>query len=164
MGLAGGSYSTYAYVVGNPVSYFDLLGLEISYANHEVEAGVYHSLLIVTPDNQALYANDPRFQNIDANGSRFATLGAGPNWLDHLEAGINRPKDVLDPTHFRSKLDLPCRYDNEDAAIRRLFELTNNYNLHQTWYTLLPQRILGVPTGFNSNSFISGLGRAAGFT
>ena len=43
------------------------------------------------------------------------------------------------------------------------FTLSNNYNKNKVWYTLIPHRIFGVATGYNSNSFISGLGNAAGF-
>lgn len=114
--------------------------------------------------NQDLYIHDPRFQNFDLNGYRFATIGAGPNIFLHLEAGINRPRDISDPIHFSKKLDLPNLYANEDDAIQRLFELANNYNQNKTWYTLLPQNIFGFATGWNSNSFIAGLGQAADFT
>lgn len=157
------SAQTGAVVQCKPDSVSSPTGIRIEYANHLVAEGFYHSKIIITPDNQAAYINDPRFQNIDANGNRFATIGAGPNSMDHLEAGINRPRDVSAPSAFRQKLDVPCNYANEDEAIKRLFELASNYNNNHVWYTLLPQRVFGFPTGFNSNSFISGLGQAAGF-
>uniref|UniRef100_UPI0010592BB8 RHS repeat-associated core domain-containing protein n=1 Tax=Sulfuriferula thiophila TaxID=1781211 RepID=UPI0010592BB8 len=163
IGLAGGSVSTYGYVNSNPVGYIDSTGLEIDYANHLVAAGLYHSFFIITPDNQALYINDPNFQNIDTHGMRFATIGAGPNSTLHMQSGINRFKDVHDPVSFKKKLDLPCKYANEDDAIKNLINLSNNYNTNKLWYTLLPQSMFGIPTGYNSNSFVSGLGNAAGF-
>ena len=153
----------FGYVGGNPLSGIDPSGLDIEYANHAVAAGFNHSKIIITPDNQALYVNDPRFQNFDADGRRFATLGAGPNEALHMESGVNRPRDVSEASAYRKKLDLPCQYADEDAAIKNLFTLTNNYNKNKVWYTLIPHRVFGVATGYNSNSFISGLGGAAGF-
>jgi hypothetical protein len=126
--------------------------------------GILHSLLIITPENQSLYASDSRFQNIDENGDHYATIGAGPNAFGQLEAGINRPHDLHDPIKLRRSLALPCQYKNEDEAIKKLFQLTDNYNQDKTAYTLWPLQIFGLMTGFNSNSFISGLGQAAGFT
>jgi hypothetical protein len=122
-----------------------------------------HSYLILTPDNQAAYANNPLFQNIDANGNRFATIGAGPNWYWFLEAGINRDHDIHDPINYRQKLQLPCRYKNEDEAIATLIGLAIKYNDNKTYYEILPFRLFGLASGFNSNSFIAGLGLEAGF-
>jgi hypothetical protein len=161
LGLQSGAQA--AYVGGNPMSYADPSGLVIEYANHEVTFGMYHSKIIITPDNQAAYVNDARFRQFDAQGRRFATIGAGPVGLLRLAYGVNRDRDVNTPAAFRKTLDLPCEYSNEDEAIQRLFELGNIYNQSRKGYTLIPQNILGVPTGWNSNSFISGIGAAAGF-
>ena len=56
----GGGLNTYSYVFNNSLSFVDSNGLEIDYANHAVASGVYHSLLIITPENQSRYVNDPR--------------------------------------------------------------------------------------------------------
>ena len=162
IGLAGG-VNVYGYVEGNPVTSFDSNGLDIEYANHSVGLGLNHSKIIITPNNQAHYVHDARFQNIDASGRRFATLGAGPNGALFLESGINRKRDVNEPSAYRKKLSIPCQYSDEDAAINNLFKLANNYNNNKVLYTLIPQRFFGFVTGYNSNSFISGLGNAAGF-
>lgn len=161
LGLESGAQA--AYVGGNPMSHTDPSGLVIEYANHEVTFGMYHSKIIITPDNQAAYVNDPRFRQLDARGRRFATIGAGPAGLLRLTYEANRRRDVHAPSSFRKTLNLPCEYTDEDEAIRRLFELGDIYNRNRTSYTLMPRRILGVPTGWNSNSFISGIGAAAGF-
>jgi hypothetical protein len=42
IGLQGGSYSTYAYAGGNPVSYFDSLGLDIMVITGGVRTGDNH--------------------------------------------------------------------------------------------------------------------------
>ena len=78
IGLLGG-INSFAYLYGNPLNAIDYSGLDIDYANHSVAAGFNHSKIVITPTNQDFYTNDVRFQNIDKNGKRFATLGAGPN-------------------------------------------------------------------------------------
>ncbi|MCP1106289.1 hypothetical protein M6G53_12920 [Serratia nevei] len=146
-----------------PLQSKDPLGLDIVYANHEVALGAYHSKLIITPINQAAYANDLRFFNVNSLGQRYATIGAGPNSWAMLEYGDNRSKDVSEPNENSKKLAIPCAYKNEDEAIAELFRLSEKYNENKAFYTLIPVGGCGGFCGFNSNSFISGLGQAAGF-
>jgi RHS repeat-associated protein len=129
IGLAGGSYSTYAYVGGIPTSSVDPLGLEIDYANHVVSAGILHSFIIITPENQAAYADNPLFQNIDANGNRYAIIGAGPNAFLQLEAGINREHDVHDPIANKHR---PCSYPANTKTRTRRLRLLCSWRLSTT--------------------------------
>jgi hypothetical protein len=137
----------------------------IFYANHDVAFGIDHSKILIVPSNQNAYANDPRFQNIDANGNRYATIGAGPDqgYASGLWSGVNRPRDLSQPDNNMQQLPIPSQYGNEDAAINVLFTLAQNFNsnpLHGTIdYALFP---VGSTT-YNSNSFVAGLLNAGGF-
>ena len=168
-----GGLNLYGYVGNSPVSGFDPLGLEIAYANHPVALGFSHSKLVITPDNQARYANDPRFQQFDKNGKRYATIGAGPdNGLSNganlapMLYGVNRSRDATLPCNHKTPLTLPGRYKNEDEAIDQLFGMGDNYNQAPLPYSLFPANL---GTGdypfefYNSNGFIRGIGEAAGF-
>jgi len=156
-----GGVNLYGYVGNDPVNGVDALGLEVAYANHQVQSPFpwYHSKLIITPSNQAQYANDPRFPNVDKNGQRYATLGAGP--VDgKLKSGANRERDVsMDKCNLKT-LPLPSRYKDEDQAIEELFRLNEEYNKNRSDYTLFPASWTGE---YNSNSYISGLISAAGY-
>lgn len=137
----------------------DISGLEIAYANHLVALGYYHSKIIITPENQAKYENNPLFQNFDSKGRRYATIGAGPENGD-LIAAMNRERDLSEPCHNRKILKLPILYKNEDEAIQELLKKLTKYNLKPLPYTLFPE---SGKQEYNSNSFISEIGKAAGF-
>jgi len=158
-----GGLNLYGYVGNNPINSWDPLGLEIAYGNHPVTAGLYHSKIVITPENQARYTNDPRFQNVDANGKRFATIGAGPE-DGSLTYGANRDRDVKLKCENKTPLALPSQYKDEDEAIDQLFNMGDRYNKSRFSYVLFPTDSQDkFRTGYNSNGFIKGIGVAAGF-
>jgi|GEM_PF-2289637 len=138
---------------------------------HKVAFGNYHLSIKLEPENQAKYANDPRFQNIDSNNKRFATIGAGPDnldilkissdWLGNLNAGetvlggldgINRTRDI-DITNkvWESENLVPKELD--DFYINKLFALNAGYN-NKLGYELFPDTR---DENYNSNSYVAGL-------
>lgn len=118
----------------------------------------------IIPDNQQRYASDPRFNNIDSSGRRFATIGAGPV-RNRLVSDINRP---LDRTLVSGgqRVTLPDGCNDEDAFIDRLFALDQAYGDNED-YDLFPaisasQRWWIADDGYNSNSYAAGLISATG--
>lgn len=92
IGLAGASYSTYAYVSGNPISDYDPFGLckvELRFAPAAWVgwAGIYHAYVVTTDPNgsQTVFRGGPGSPN--ANGifgnirAQYAPYGPkGPDW------------------------------------------------------------------------------------
>lgn len=163
-----GGINLYAYGA-NPVNGVDPWGLEIAYANHWVGGlvPIYHSFLVITPEDQALWANDPRFANTDAHGCHYTTIGAGPQndigslfgFGGMLEAEIGR-RDISSTQEHKHVLGSSwLGLGSEDAEIELLFALTGHYNMDPVSYSLFPE----FGNGYNSNSFISGLLFAAGY-
>lgn len=123
-----------------------------------------HTLIRITPNNQARWKSDPRFGNKDSRGRHYATLGAGPGY-GSLISNVNRPSDVA-PHDDGLSLDDPRKCTDEDLLIENLFDLDSKFpdNLDYDLYPANPQdaSIFWADDGYNSNSYISGLIDAAG--
>ena len=141
----------------NPLGGIDPLGFEIGYANHLVVNPYYHSKIIIRPENQSRWVDDPRFK--DVGGVLTATIGAGPE-SGRLIYDYNRPTDFYFPARNYTPLTLPACYVDEDEAIDALFDFANQYNTSPVPYEAKPK---ADTPGYNSNSFISGLLQTGGF-
>ncbi len=162
IGEAGG-VNLYGYVYNSPVNYWDPLGLEILLETHPVALGNNHSKITIIPDNQAAYANDPRFSNTLPDGRKYATLGAGPE-DGNLVSNPNRPRDInLDHNNSSTSLNPADCGDgsrSEDQIIEDLFKSDGAYD-DKFDYELFPNRF---SNGYNSNGYVSGLLNAVGFS
>jgi hypothetical protein len=138
---------------------------------HHVAFGDYHISIKLEPENQEKYANDPRFQNIDNNNKRFATIGAGPdnfdlvkilpNWLGNLNSGetvlgfsdgINRKRDIdITNKAWESENLVPKELD--DFYINKLLAFNAGYN-NKLDYEIFPEI---TDKNYNSNSYVAGL-------
>lgn len=156
-------------------------GVELQW--HDVVPPTHHTLLRITPTSQALYKNDPRFQNFDDWGRRYATLGAGSDpisffgmFIDgELKSDYNRSGDVA--RHEPGLRIRPLDGMTEDEFINILFKLDREYadNLPYSVVAREAPKVRMTPRGpassgptigshgaFDSNSYISGLLRAVG--
>lgn len=152
----------YAYVANDPVNLKDSTGTKIEATWHHVFAGSNHAAIRITPDNQAAYANNPAFSNVNASGQRYAVLSAGPQrnvpglW-GNLISNVNRESD-LGPQPYSLERSVPSQYANEDAWIAALFVADSNYQ-DNVRYEAFPEP---GDNSNNSNSYVSGMFRATG--
>jgi RHS repeat-associated protein len=176
----GQSLNRYVYALNNPLRFYDASGLS---AQEVARSSAFslpailiqwtwhlgnwvHTFLRITPSDQERYANDPRFANIDSQGRRFLTIGAGPD-SGNLVSDLNRELDIR-PHDASVLVPVGGRYTTEEALIEALLSLDSHYqdNLE---YDLFPRnqgdgRLLILDAGYNSNSYISGLLEAAGLS
>jgi len=155
--FAGGDTNLFGYVANSPINFVDPWGLRIYIRSHGVFGSQYsHASILIVPDNQDRYANDGRFRR-HSNGTMFMTLGAAsqyPGGFGPLISGHNRPSDVANDNIIQDVVGLPCGV-NEDDYIDSLISADNNYG-DDLDYQLNPV------TGYNSNSYVSGIIEATG--
>ncbi|HYG46792.1 MAG TPA: RHS repeat-associated core domain-containing protein [Allosphingosinicella sp.] len=148
----------YAYVGNDPLNAVDPSGEEIILAAHNLFAGFSHTKIIIVPQNQERYRNNPVFQNRLPDGRRFATVGAGPE-DGRLVGRVNRPTDVsTSKNNYRHVLALPAG-KTEDQMILSL-GAANARCSDGLDYDATPNQ---GDESYNSNSFTAGVLREAGF-
>lgn len=120
----------------------------------DVALGQDHASIRITPNDQDTWSSDPRFQNRDEEGRVYATIGAGPVGFlgGTLGSDLNRPRD-LGPHAPGVVVDSGAL--GENALIERLFALDAAYCDCRSYAA-------SGMIGYNSNSYVSGLLRAAG--
>ncbi|MDQ6799857.1 MAG: hypothetical protein M3041_03370, partial [Acidobacteriota bacterium] len=166
--FGGGDTSLYSYGSNDPVNTLDETGLAVYVGAHPaVFPGdpEYHTDLVLQPDNPGAFANNPLFT---ASHGALVTLGGqawGPmNWwrpslFGTLQFRPNYPGD--DPSRSSTLTGVSCPAGMSDTDfINRLISAAGRYRNNlpydpepwpRDWY-------------YNSNSFTSGVIRAAGGT
>ena len=134
-----------------------------------------HTLIRLTPEDQDAYKDDPRFQNFDEFGRRYATLGAGPTTLTgalfdvaDLASFANQENDVA--PHPEGIPIKPLAGMSADDYINYLLRLDRAYpddlayRIHPTGEYVGAGRSGAVHFGptYNSNGYVSGLLSASG--
>jgi hypothetical protein len=156
----GGGLNTFAYAESSPTKYADPVGLKIFLEFHPVGwswTGLYHGKIVVHPENVARWSSHEHFEK---HGR--AAFGGGPDGMflpfGPLHGGVNRPHDISDPSVRCYELRLMHGL-SEDEVIERLLSLTASFqNGPRPNYTSIPWG----KSEYNSNSYVHGLGLAAG--
>jgi hypothetical protein len=148
--------NVYLYCLNNPTNVNDLWGLKVLLGQRPVKKIGNHTVIILQPDNEADFINDPRFYR-NSQGKLESVVSAGPNKEGNLSKypynyqpdksenlgnlqEVNDPRGRSDTDLINDILDSADKYDNS-----------------------LPYQ--GLPLGkgkYNSNSFTSGILKDAG--
>jgi uncharacterized protein RhaS with RHS repeats len=163
VGLEAG-LNTYGYVWQNPLRWVDPQGLEVLVGQHPAFVNspinpFQHMAIILRPDNPADFVNHPLFRG---TGGREATLGGqafgeGGALFGTLYSTPNYPGDRPAGLSNLTTVDCPDRLTDSEF-IKALINAAALYG-NDAVYDPFPD-----PFGFtyNSNSYVSGVIRAAG--
>jgi RHS repeat-associated protein len=163
IGLAGG-LNPYAYAHGNALRYVDPFGLEVLVGQHPAFLNksfnpVNHAAIVLRPDNPGDFAEHPLFRH---SGGTLATIGGqafgeGFGFFGNLVTAFNYPGDQPENLHDLTTVCAP-EGATDTEFILKLIEAAESYGNDQS-YDPFPD-----PFGmfFNSNSYASGVLKAAG--
>ncbi|HHS97404.1 MAG TPA: hypothetical protein ENK08_05820 [Chloroflexi bacterium] len=162
----------YLFVLNNPISLLDLLGLRVEVWSHSVGLqssggstggggpGFQHSSVRMYPDDViGLLVGAPNVPLLqDQNGDAYVVLSAGPIG-GLLVSALNRAADRHDRPNVRRGVVQPPAGMTDTDFILALLAADGRYGDNLD-YDFCPP----IQNGYNSNSYVSGLLRAVGAT
>jgi RHS repeat-associated protein len=173
----GGVYNSknmnlYSYAHMNPIKLLDINGKVVIIGGHVAAEPLgyitkpdsYHLYLILIPDNPQDFTNRAGWIN-DPHGYMYATIGGqkggNSNWynyLGNLQSAFNYESDSLVNATFSQILKTP-KGMTDTQFINNLYNAAASYK-NNVNYDVFPE----LNSGYNSNSYVSGVIGAAGGT
>jgi RHS repeat-associated protein len=166
IGEAGG-LNVYAYVFNNAISYADPLALDVYVGEHWVVPGLNHTAIVLRPNNPSDFVGNDLFK-----GGNQATLSGQPSWVPNanslygnLVTSRNYPGDNPGTDCEKGKLKnltlVPTPPGMTDTEfINAVIDAANSYQNNLPYAPITSEGWWW----YNSNSYTSGVLRAAGAT
>ncbi len=164
--------ASHSYSHQNPIKYFDPDGNAVFIGGHIAADPIgkitspksVHLTIILVPDRPSDFVNKTGWAVLPASGRQFATLGgqlggkagilAGP--LGNLQSASNYPGDHPLKTTFLQRVETPAG-KTDTGFINDLINASSSYK-NDLNYDLFPESY----SGYNSNSYVSGVLKTAG--